>query len=104
MAYPGSIDAITFGQFGSIYTDSTTATITPPSGKVFAAITMLEEVSFDTLVARDTNICFGTTSTGTGTGGQQLANDQVFPRGVTIYGKWSSINLASGSVVAYIGV
>ena len=104
MAYPGSIDNITFGQFGSIYTDSTATSITPPSGRFFCAITMLEEVSFDDLVAKDEDMFFSTTASGPGTGGQQLADDQVFPRGVTIYGKWKEINLDSGSIVAYLGV
>ena len=102
MAYPGSIDAITFGQFGSMYTDST-----PPSGRVFAAITMLEEVTFDSsqgLVSKDSTMFFNTESTGPGTGGVELASTQVFPRGVTIYGKWEKINLTSGSIVAYLGV
>ena len=104
MAYPGSIDNITFGQFGSIYTDSTSVSITPPSGRFFCAITMLEEVSFDELVAKDQDMFFSTESDGPGVGGQQLADDQVFPRGVTIYGKWKEINLDSGSIVAYLGV
>ena len=28
---------------------------------------------------------------------------QVFPKGVTIYGRWTEIDLASGTVVAYLG-
>ena len=107
MAYPGSIDAITFGQFGSMYTDSTSVAITPPSGRVFAAITMLEEVTFDSSqgwVSKDSTMFFNTESTGPGTGGVELASTQVFPRGVTIYGKWEKINLTSGSIVAYLGV
>ena len=79
MAYPGSIDNITFGQFGSIYTDSTATTIKPPSGKIFSAITMLEEVTFDDLVSKDENMFFSTTADGPGVGGVQLDSDQVFP-------------------------
>ena len=37
-----------FGQLGSIFTDSTTTNIKPPVGKVFVAITMVEDTNFDT--------------------------------------------------------
>jgi hypothetical protein len=103
MPYPGTIEAITFGQFGSMYTDSTSQAMSPPTNKTFAAITMLEEVTFTTLTAQDADVSFNTAAAGFGTNGQTLASTQVFPRGVTIYGKWTSLQLASGSVVAYIG-
>lgn len=104
MAYPGSIDAMQFGQMGGVYLDLASTTITPASGKVFSAITMLEETQFSALVAKESNICFNSDTAGPGTNGQVLENDQVFPRGVTIYGRWTSLSLHSGAVIAYQGV
>jgi len=104
MPYPGSIDAMQFGQMGGVYLDQAATTISPASGKVFSAITMLEETQFSALVAKDTGICFNSVTAGPGTNGEVLGNDQVFPRGVTIYGRWTSLSLTSGAVIAYQGV
>lgn len=95
---------MTFGQFGSIYTDETTATITPPTGRLITAITMLEDVTFSSLVAKDSAQSFNSEAAGAGSGGEALPSDQVFPRGVTIYGKWKELSLNGGAIVAYIGV
>lgn len=42
-----------------------------------------------------------------GVGGQALANNQVFPKGVVIYGRWDSISLnadaATAGVICYFG-
>ena len=42
-----------------------------------------------------------------GTGGQQLANAQVFPAGLTIYGRWDSVSMnaddTDGGIIAYFG-
>ncbi len=104
MPYPGSIDAMTFGQFGSIYLDQAATTIKPPTNKLITAITMLEETQFTSLVAKDSAQSFNTVAGGAGTNGETLASDQVFPRGVTIYGKWTELSLTSGAIVAYVGV
>lgn len=103
MPYPGSIEAMQFGQMGGVYLDQTSTTIKPGAGKVFSAITMLEETQFSSLVAKDTGICFNSVTTGPGTNGEILGSDQVFPRGVTIYGRWTELSLSSGAVIAYQG-
>ena len=42
-----------------------------------------------------------------GTGGQQLATAQVFPKGLTIYGRWDSVSLnaddTDGGIICYFG-
>jgi len=42
-----------------------------------------------------------------GTGGQQLASGQVFPKGLTIYGRWDSVSIsaddADGGIICYFG-
>jgi len=55
------------------------------------------------LEAKDSAQSFNSDAGGAGSYGETLG-DQVFPRGVTIYGKWKSLSLTSGSVIAYVGV
>ena len=121
-----------FGQLGSAYTTNNQEAIKPPTGKVFVAITMLADTVFDSdggLVAERQLVsaaAAGDPSTLTGdiyigteqpsqglTGGSEttdegsegLVVDSVsFPQGVTIFGRWTEIDVASGGgVVAYIG-
>ena len=115
-----------FGQLGSVFNDGTAA-IKPPTGKVFVAITMLAETTFDTsagLVAdnnRDleyVGTVFARDADGTaddaahdeaaptsslGQGGVVVDVNNTFPKGITIYGRWTEIDLASGTIIAYIG-
>ena len=107
-----------FGQLGSMFS-VTTATLTPPTGKVFIAITMLDDTAFDGLVA-DNNGAAGLEYAGTGTaahdlalvpdlgesggGGQAVDNTITFPKGLTIYGRWTEvINSAATPIMLYIG-
>jgi len=120
-----------FGQLGSVYTTESSNAVKPPTNKVFVAITMLLDTVFDStggLVAERTLVSGATTgdvSTKTGDiyisteqpanglssgsettdeGSEGLVVDSVtFPKGITIYGRWSEIDVNSGSVVAYIG-
>ena len=38
-----------------------------------------------------------------GTGGQQLATAQVFPKGLTIYGRWTAFKPSAAGVICYFG-
>jgi len=115
-----------FGQLGSAYTTASSDAITPPTGKVFVAITMLADTVFDStggLVADNPTVRtavattavagvyigtekaandLATATTDEGTGGK-VVDSVTFPKGVTIYGRWTEIDVNSGSVVAYIG-
>ena len=105
-----------FGQAGSIFNDGTGA-IAPPDGMAFVAITFLADTTFDSsagMVAEDQDKFINTqaaahnlTATNEvsleGSGGLQVDVSNTFPKGVTIYGRWSSLNLASGMVIAYLG-
>ena len=120
-----------FGQLGSVFNDGTAA-IKPPTNKVFVAITMLSDVTFDssgglvseTFLAKvgtggtsvgDTEYNYITTeaaahdqtagnaSVEKGETGLQIDVDNIFPKGVTIYGRWTEVDLASGLIIAYIG-
>ena len=109
-----------FGQIGNVFNDGTAA-IKPPTGKVFVAITMLADTTFDTsagLVAdndttagleyagtdtADHNLSVASETTSSGGGVVVVDVSNTFPKGVTIYGRWTKINPASGLIVAYIG-
>ena len=115
-----------FGQLGSAYTTSSSDAIKPPTGKVFVAITMLADTVFDStggLVADNPTVRtavattavagvyigtekaandLATATTDEGTGGK-VVDSVTFPKGVTIYGRWTEIDVNSGGVVAYIG-
>ena len=125
--------AYNFGQLGSVYTTHSSDAIKPPTGKVFVAITMLTATVFDDsgglvaerVVVPGANAAASNTLTGDifisteepahdladgsettieGSGGIVLT-DVSFPEGVTIYGRWTEIDIkgSTGSIIAYIG-
>ena len=93
------------GQLGNTFVDSTGA-VTPPAGKVFVALSFLADTSLSALVSESTAFC-STTAGGSGSGGDAIASLQVFPKGFTLYGRFTSFTLnaadADGGVVAYVG-
>jgi hypothetical protein len=117
-----------FGQLGSLYND-TANPCKAPTGKVFVAITFLADTTLEAhggLVAEQdaTNgyeyistetaagvaqtahdIAHGSDPTAiSGAGGVVVDNSNTFPKGVTIYGRWSEIHsTATSSYIAYIG-
>ena len=123
MGYNSNND-IPLGQLGSAFTDSTGA-INPPSDKVIVAITFLGDYRVGTLqgesATRSTNkyprtsagvaeiASFGhqTQTAGNGTGSDATDSSQVFPKGITIYGRWEEFALAAGDstggAICYFG-
>ena len=115
---------IPLGQLGSAFTDSTGA-INPPSDKVIVAITFMSDLRVGTLqgesATRSTNkypktsagvaevASFGhqTQTAGNGTGSDVTDSSQVFPKGLTIYGRWEEFALAAGDstggAICYFG-
>ena len=99
-----------FGQMGSAYLDDTDA-FTPPTGKVIVAISIIAEAKFTLLTpSNDTpsNTYYAGTSvtaaaTGNGANAEAIASGDAFPRGLTIYGRWSACTLADGTAVLYFG-
>ena len=91
---------------GSAYSTASSAAITPTAGNVWVAITMLSDSVFDSgsgLVAENATTYVNTEGIGAGAAG--LVVDSVtFPKGVTIYGRWTEIDVASGTIVAYQGL
>jgi hypothetical protein len=113
--------AYNFGQLGSVFNDGTAA-MTPPTNKVFVAITMITDATFDSsgglkadndsagagleyigTEAAAHNLSVTSETTSSGGGGLQVDVSNIFPAGITIYGRWTEIEPASGTVIAYIG-
>jgi len=112
LANQGVASQASFGQHGSAFLDSTNA-YTPPSGKVVVAVSMTEDSVFNvlrqeasTLGAADASVGFfgtsGTNNTFSAGGiGDVLAG--TMPKGLTIYGRWDSVDLTSGACILYFG-
>tara|TARA_R100000030_G_scaffold97967_1_gene87438 strand:- start:358 stop:729 length:372 start_codon:yes stop_codon:yes gene_type:complete len=112
-----------FGQLGSIHVAGTNAVTliggddtdgTPASNvnritKVFVAITFLEDTVFDSgadgLVPQESENFPSSdgNSTDIDADGGDVVDSETFPKGVTIYGRWTGFKLASGRVIAYVG-
>tara|TARA_R110002167_G_scaffold57725_1_gene163330 strand:+ start:343 stop:687 length:345 start_codon:yes stop_codon:yes gene_type:complete len=102
-----------FGQYGSIFT-SVSGAITPPTNKVFIAITFLTDTTLDTaggLIAEydGSERKYPTTLDGSSAavytqagGGDAIDVNDTFPKGITIFGRWTEIDIAAGSIIAYI--
>jgi len=117
-----------FGQHGSGHSKTAANTLYAPTGKVIVAIACLDSVSFSALVA-DTTYVNVTTSAALedgvayfGSGTQVLPNGEdndgdtvtseaiaatvVFPKGSTIYGRWTRVSLqanATSGIIVYYG-
>ena len=108
-----------FGQLGSGFSDEAAA-VTPPSGKVIVAIQFLEDTVLSTLVAAtDTpdTAYFSHTAAVANNGGRRVCSCNggnaaesdaatSFPKGITIYGRWTSFTpptSTAGGVIFYFG-
>jgi len=97
------------GQAGSIFVSGTTAVTCGSGTGVFVAITFLEDTIFASasggLVAETEQLYPDDAGTGTliDADGGAAIDGETFPKGVTIYGRWTGFTLASGLVIAYVG-
>ena len=100
----------TLRQVGSMYNDGTDAMVAP-TDHVFVAITFITDTTFEAsggLKAVDSDRFVNTEAASNplsgSSGGVELDSSNIFPAGVTIYGRWTEIHPASGSgLIAYIG-
>ena len=102
--------AYAFGQLGSGFSDEAVA-VTPPAGKVIIAMTFLEDTILSAMVAdvQDNAAYFSHTAAVANNGGGAAETDgaTIFPKGITIYGRWSSITppaSTTGGVIFYYGI
>ena len=115
------------GVMGSVFADSANGRITPPTNKVFIAITFLADTQLETLgvnaggLTGDTsdadyehigtdvaahNVSVGSETAISGGGGVIVDASNSFKAGTTIYGRWTSVEIANGgagALIAYIG-
>ena len=113
-----------FGQNGSIFTDAGDQ-INAPDDRKIIAIQFLADTTFSELSPTDgaAGICVGEESGEVGAGGSSTPNAgsaaggqiinaggvsdlTVFPKGLTIFGRWDSFSIdedADGGVIAYLG-
>ena len=85
---------LALGQRGCEYLPDDTAA----ASSLIVAITFLEDSTFDTLTPENTSLYMGEAAgLGTATG------QDTFPKGVTIYGRWTAVELETGRAVAYLG-
>ena len=97
---------IGLGQTGAILVSGSSA-VTCKKG-VFIAITFLEDSVFHSsagLVAESEQSYLSDSGQGTDitTSNAVTIDGETFPKGITIYGRWTSFKLQSGLVVAYRG-
>ena len=122
--------AYDFGQMGSGHLKTIASDLVPPHGRVIVAITMLEAVKFDQLVGDDTyaslkvdtagvlgdGVAYIGTQTQTRANGLDQSDSSVesvpitsgveFPKGITIYGRWNRVSLATDythGIICYYG-
>ena len=109
-----------FGQFGSVYLTGDGAKLDldgASANRFVIAITMLEDVTFEKMQTLDGLVSSITSSTNedgvgeefgaitnesTSTNMDTITTSHIFPKGITIYGKWDHIELNSGSCVCYL--
>ena len=98
------------GQAGSILvTGTTNAVTTGVSGTKFVAIQFLEDTTFDAgsdgLVASTAGLWpdDANASATIDDNGGAVTGSEVFPQGMTIFGRWDGFKLDSGKVIGYLG-
>ena len=97
-----------FGQYGSVYLNGDGAQLDLDSSiatRYIIAITMMEDVTFQTITTLDGVI--GSISTDDTNETQiddalAITTSHTFPKGVTIYGKWDFVELNAGSCLCYL--
>ena len=101
----GTSNAVTI--IGGLDSDGTPASNVNRTTPVFVAITFLEDTVFDNagLTSEDNTMFINDTvaSTGIDANGGAVTDSVTFPKGITIYGRWTSILLDSGKCIAYLG-
>ena len=102
----GEATSVSLGQVGSILIDQSTTDADCVSLKgAFVAIQFIEDTVFGTLTAEASELypASNGTSTKIDADAGVAATSVTFPQGMTIFGRWTAINLTSGSCIAYVG-
>tara|TARA_R100000655_G_scaffold109802_2_gene165583 strand:+ start:8020 stop:8385 length:366 start_codon:yes stop_codon:yes gene_type:complete len=108
---------VTLGQYGSAFVN-TANVILPPADRIICAITFMADTTLQAFHAYESdagtrifpNMANAAHAAGTGSegsGGNLITSDTIFPKGLTIYGRWKSIMAATadadGGFIVYFG-
>ena len=100
----------------SVFTTASSDAIIPPTNHIFVAFTVLAAATFDAsggLIAESAtqfantqdaagDLAAGSETNNEGSGGVQITNSNAsFPAGVTIHGRYTEMDVAGGSIIAY---
>lgn len=107
LANQGMASQMAFGQHGSAFIDGANL-YQAPTGKVVIAMTFLEDTKFSTLTPEAEEDCFGiAANSGQGANNELVVSTTVFPKGLTVYGRWTSFTpdnaTSNGGVIVYLG-
>jgi len=100
----GDANQAAFGQFGSTFSVTTSETVKPPVGRVIVAITFLGDTTLNVLTAEkevdgeNKDSSFNHTNEGAAladANGEPISSSIIFPKGLTIYGRWTEVSAAS---------
>jgi len=110
MAYPNytvvEAQNVAMGQAGSILIDQGTADAdADPLFGVFVAIQFIEDTVIAKLSAETAELYPASNgkSTSIDANAGSYVTTVTFPQGMTIFGRWTSLNLTSGACIAYVG-
>ena len=95
-----------FGQLGSAYLRDTSE-YTPPTDLVVVAITIVDDAKFTKLEAEaHGSVAYFATNASTtsnGTNHDLVSSADIFPKGLTIYGRFNKVQLSQGKIILYFG-
>ena len=80
-----------------------TSTYTPPSGQIVVAIQIVEESLFDSADATTADSDWPTDAQGGPGTNSSPINQTTMPQGLTVFGRWKTVALDSGSAFLYLG-
>jgi hypothetical protein len=93
---------ITLGQGGITYFSSTSNKYTPPTGQKIIAIQFLENTVLDATNTTADTAWATRSQVGPGTNGEAFGG-ATFLAGMTVYGRWDTLGIDSGSIIIYLG-
>ena len=92
---------IALGQGGVAYLTDTNL-YTPPSGTVVIAITFVEDTVFTNNTTVESTNFTSNSVAGPGTNANYFDGD-TFPAGLTIYGRFTDVDISAGAAMLYLG-
>ena len=94
----------TMGQAGTAFVDSGqgTDTYTPPTGTVVVAIQAIDDTTFTTNTTSENGDYASPAAAGAGTNGHDMSTLTI-SSGITIYGRFSAVDISAGKAILYLG-